>query len=403
MQILLVDLKTGLPSREKNFVPLALRKLYTYYTKQGHSVEYIQSDAMPKDEPDIMCFSPIFLFKFQGDIDRITAFRKLFPSALARIGGISVSLKKDMFEQKLGNRNIEYIVGLNEEIEVCHPEYDVIPSSFSYGFTSRGCVNRCAWCVVPKIEGAIRPLKGWENQLGSKHRRFFLMDNNLLACEIDHIESVLDAMSEHGKLIDFNQGLDCILFTKKKEELVPIFEKYRDNIPQVRFSWDSKKQDKYILPTIEILNSLKKQGVWYLLYGFNEDIEEVHHRITVLLQNKQAIKLMRFKDINTGKENVLEWHDKLANYISYRFIAGIVSPRRTDSGILFPTDFNKFKKMLNIFESYILSMPASTRENADRDTLFKMRDMLEAETGEPYFQPYVAPEPIKIDYEDSWF
>ena len=49
---------------------------------------------------------------------------------------------------------------LLDDMDDCQPDYSIypnVPTDTSYGFLTRGCPNKCFWCVVPKKEGAIRP------------------------------------------------------------------------------------------------------------------------------------------------------------------------------------------------------------------------------------------------------
>ena len=47
---------------------------------------------------------------------------------------------------------------LPDEIEHIYPDYGLYGiTDTAYGFLTRGCPNKCKWCVVPKKEGAIRP------------------------------------------------------------------------------------------------------------------------------------------------------------------------------------------------------------------------------------------------------
>lgn len=47
---------------------------------------------------------------------------------------------------------------LSDEIDMMQPDYDIyplLPKDVAYGFLTRGCPNRCKWCVVPRKEEAI--------------------------------------------------------------------------------------------------------------------------------------------------------------------------------------------------------------------------------------------------------
>ena len=49
---------------------------------------------------------------------------------------------------------------LPTEIDSMQPDYSIYPSidkKTGYGFLTRGCPNKCKWCVVPTKEGNIHP------------------------------------------------------------------------------------------------------------------------------------------------------------------------------------------------------------------------------------------------------
>jgi hypothetical protein len=71
--------------------------------------------------------------------------------------------------------------------------------------TTTGCVNRCAFCAVPKTEGPLRLLAEWP-------ARPVVCDNNILAAPVEHFDRVLDMLDGIG-WGDFNQGIDARLLT----------------------------------------------------------------------------------------------------------------------------------------------------------------------------------------------
>ena len=81
---------------------------------------------------------------------------------------------------------------------------DFVPGRYltkGYVITSRGCPNRCWFCVVPKREGTVRELPiadGWR-----------LQDNNLLACSREHIRAVFAMLSRQPKRAVFQGGLEA--------------------------------------------------------------------------------------------------------------------------------------------------------------------------------------------------
>src|SRR5574344_2144329 len=71
----------------------------------------------------------------------------------------------------------------------------------AYGFLTRGCPNKCSWCVVPSKEGNIQPYADIEEFLQGK-KEAVLMDNNVLAHEhgLQQIEKIIRL----GIKVDFN-------------------------------------------------------------------------------------------------------------------------------------------------------------------------------------------------------
>lgn len=351
MKILLIDIKPNKQSEFVQMVALALRKLYNHYKANGDEVEFIFAGKTPKQVPDVICFSVIFLFNLHFEIGYIRAYQQRYPKAKIRVGGISVSLRPEIFREKLGD-DVEIMVGIDEGFDRVAPNYEMAPSKFSYGFTSRGCINKCGWCVVPKIEGKLRVIDGWRNQLGP-HNLFLSMDNNLLACGEEHLVSVMQTMRERKMKIDFNQGLDCVVFAKGKE-FHKIMKDFKANIDNMRFSWDGKRQNKYVEMAVNALDQIGIRATWYMLYGFDDTIEEVHERLYFLLSRKQNVKLMRYRDLETGAYNadVEGWHTKLSSLVGRHFITGVLGGGRWDTRELVPKDVGEFKRTLLLFDSY---------------------------------------------------
>jgi len=68
--------------------------------------------------------------------------------------------------------------------------------------TSRGCPNRCPWCIVPEREGPLHELQWIEPG-------YIVQDNNLLACSDLHIERVFDMLLRQPRTANFTGGLEA--------------------------------------------------------------------------------------------------------------------------------------------------------------------------------------------------
>ena len=73
-------------------------------------------------------------------------------------------------------------------------------------FTSRGCNNKCPWCLVPKREGRLQELEVKPGHI--------INDNNFLQCSERHQEKVFEMLGGQ-KNIQFKGGLECGLVTRE--------------------------------------------------------------------------------------------------------------------------------------------------------------------------------------------
>jgi hypothetical protein len=94
-------------------------------------------------------------------------------------------------------------------VKIGGPAYDDPGGDFVPGLylkigdviTSRGCPNKCWFCMAAKREGDIRELpitEGWN-----------VLDNNLLACSPDHIYGVFEMLSHQPRRAEFTGGFEA--------------------------------------------------------------------------------------------------------------------------------------------------------------------------------------------------
>ena len=96
------------------------------------------------------------------------------------------------------------------DVRLGGPATDDCPGDFEpgrflrpgYVITSRGCPNRCSFCLVPDREGPLRTLPihdGWD-----------VLDNNLLACPQAHIDAVLEMLARQPVKARYTGGLEAL-------------------------------------------------------------------------------------------------------------------------------------------------------------------------------------------------
>lgn len=170
-----------------NFPNLALMKLSAWHKAQGDTVEWYSGI----EHYDRVYMSKVFAFT--PDDGRVVQADEVVK------GGSGYKL----FDQ-----------WLPDEIEHICPDYSLYPKyKEAYGFLTRGCVNKCSFCIVPRKEGVIRKHSDITEFLDGR-KSAILMDNNVIASAwgLQQIEKIAFMKIK----VDFNQGIDCRLIAKDK-------------------------------------------------------------------------------------------------------------------------------------------------------------------------------------------
>ena len=178
-------------------------------------------------------------------------------------------------------------------------------------FTSRGCLRSCSFCAVPRIEGKLIELTDWE-------AKPVVCDNNLLACSVDHFETVIEKLKPL-KGIDFNQGLDARLLTQYHAEKIAELD-----MKVVRISWDHIKDEAAIMSAWERLRGVgipKSKITIFILIGFNDTPEGARYRLETVKSLGSMPFPMRYQPLDARKKNSRigkHWENWLLNaYMRY--------------------------------------------------------------------------------------
>jgi len=215
-----------------------------------------------------------------------------FPLSQKDCDAIYVSCIFDWNKNKAKEwEGIAEIGGTGYSLDICLPtEIENIKPHINLGFTTRGCIRNCPFCVVPKKEGKTRIVGDLLDLWDGKSKDIMLMDNNILALP-EHFRLICEQAQKNRIRIDFNQGLDHRLLNK---DIVSILKQTPHK--EYRFSWDNINSEQTVLNAI---NLLKENGInhsmWYCLVGFNTTPEEDIYRLNTLKELKQDVYVQRYK------------------------------------------------------------------------------------------------------------
>jgi len=168
---------------------------------------------------------------------------------------------------------------LPDEIEHIRPDYSLYNLDYSLGFTTRGCIRNCGFCIVRQKEGYIREHAEVEEFLNPQSNVIVLLDNNFLALP-SHIKK-LQKYIKKGWKMDFNQGLDIRLINKENAELLAKVK----HLKQIHFAWDLMNYEKQVKEGLRILfqAGIKPYRIMvYILCNYDTTLEEDLYRFKEL-------------------------------------------------------------------------------------------------------------------------
>jgi len=275
--VLLVDVDSKIPN-------LALMKISAYHKDQGNNVGFNIND------PDIVYASVIF----EENEHKVDGLQFWYPDAEIRIGGSGYDLSK-----KLPN-----------EVEYMKPDYSLYPEiDYSMGFTTRGCIRDCEFCVVPRKEGELCRWQHPKNFHNNQFNKIKLLDNNILA-DKEWFFEVTDWILDENIKIDFNQGLDIRLLDQEIADRLAELNYFST----LKFAWDHPEDEKQIEKGIEMLReagvNLRVNTQFYVLTNFNTSHEQDLYRCRKLKEWGTNPFVMQYDGGDDFTKHLARWANK---------------------------------------------------------------------------------------------
>lgn len=341
------------PGYKNKYPPLGLMKIAQYHGPRGKRDHVVfakgPNPKLAKEVWDRVYITTLFSFEYQKIAETVDFAIDAVHGQTQRIfvGGIAASLMQERFLSEPRWRGVRFIRGLLDgaparslqldefdgdfyaddlsgtPIEDLIPDYSILnqieyqyPVRDAYfAYASRGCIRKCHFCGVPKLEGAQRdatPLRefvrGVDEMYGPR-RDLMLMDNNVVAsarfkeiiAEIRDLGFVPGAkLKREGervgsqRRVDFNQGVDARILCKDRmylRELSSIC------LSPLRIAFDHLGLKGPYETAVRYAHEFGMNNLSnYMLYNFHDTPQDLFERmyLNVRLNEELAIRIYSF-------------------------------------------------------------------------------------------------------------
>lgn len=339
------------PGYKNKYPPLGLMKLAQYHGPHGKrdKVTFIKGEdaSVFGTAWDRIYITTLFSFEFSRIAQSIDFALKVASGHADKIfvGGIAASLMPEQFATRASWQGIRFIQGLltgspakalqldeySEElysddnkgpaIEDLIPDYSILdqidykyPVRDAYfAYASRGCIRKCTFCGVPKLEGDQRDsesitsvVRNIEARYGPK-KDLILMDNNVVAsprfreiiAEIRDLGFTPDAKLTTGRIpvqrrVDFNQGVDARILCKD-----PVYLRELSSIclKPLRIAFDHLGLKGPYEKAVRYAHEFNLLGMSnYMLYNFHDTPADLFERmrLNVSLNEELGLRIWSF-------------------------------------------------------------------------------------------------------------
>lgn len=310
LQVLLVN-----ADGKKGFPNLALMKIAAFLkevTSQEINIDLIE--GIPSTAPLAPYDKTYISVIFYQNKQRVQDYIAQFPPCHIEVGGSGWNLTDK----------------LPEAIEHIMPDYSLYDIDYSMGFTSRGCIRNCGFCIVPTKEGIIHDHAPISEFYHADHTKVMLLDNNFQASP--KWKENLQFIQENDLKVNFNQGLDIRLLTNEfVQELAQVkYQNWKFTRKSLNFAFDDLRYEKQLRNGFRLLEHygipLKILSI-YMLVGYNTTPKEDRQRLDILKEYDVLPYVMRY---NQNKD---EWLKHFARYVNRRYYQ-FVEWQNYDNGVL---------------------------------------------------------------------
>lgn len=269
------------PQYRRKYVPLALAKIATYVKEYGGAVEY---GRYYSGQPcDLVAMTSLFTTDAEDVAAAWDSVQFFAPDVPVLLGGIYASLMTKHAQERMPTAQI--FQGYSPELDLRVPDYTMDWQvedpwdQFSFTFTSRGCVNRCAYCAVHRLEPEHWVVPNWRQHIVADKPFAMISDNNLSAAPHEHLVDVVDYLADSGKRVVFDNGFDCKLITPA---MAAQLARLRFTRHGMRMAFDRIEEDGTFQAAVRMLLDAgvpAGETMAYVLFNFQDTPKEADYRM----------------------------------------------------------------------------------------------------------------------------
>lgn len=382
------------PDYKNKFPPLGLMKLATYFREQGVLVEFVKGKSLTHRQRrwDAIFVTTLFTWEWKRTIETIRYYEKSLGNPPVYVGGILATLMPDELGKATGATVVTGLLdekgklGLpgEETIDSMVPDYSILddieyeyPVGDAYFIhATRGCVNQCAFCAVPKVEPRYKSYQPIAEQIAAikevhgEKRDLVLMDNNTVASP--KFDKIIDEIIKAGfgagarlgaskRHVDFNQGLDARLLTEAKVQRLA-----ETSIWPLRIAFDSLDiRDEYEQAVRWAANSGLTRLSNYVLFNYEDTPQDFYERLrlNVELNEELGTKIysfpMRYSPVMRTDRHYIGEH------WTWRYVRGVQCILNATRGVVgikkefflraFGANSEEFVELISMPEDYIMN------------------------------------------------
>lgn len=273
------------PDYERKYPPLALMKIASRVRQRGGKVKFARHYL--GEACDLICVTSLFTHEAPRVLRAVRQALDLGAGVPVLVGGVYASLMATHLLGETGD--VPHVfTGYSKGLDQSVPDYSIdwgveAPwDSLAYVFTSRGCVNKCAYCAVPRIERDRWINPAWREHVTAGGKRGVMLgDNNLLSCDRGHVRDVFRHIRESGMTAAIDSGLEAALVTAENAEWIAGVDWQAAGEGSLRLAFDRIKEEESFLRGVLRLKATGKLSdmIAFVLFNFTDTPREADYRM----------------------------------------------------------------------------------------------------------------------------